>query len=68
MGNSAPCYSNTGGTNLRLAAKACLEDEGQRIIEYAVLLGIILILVLAALRLFEVNALAVIAQIAKSIT
>lgn len=67
MGNAALCYSNTGGTKLRLAAKTCLEDDGQSIIEYTILLGIILILILAPLRLFEVNALTVVAKIAKSI-
>jgi len=68
MRNVTSYCSSTAGTYQRPAAKTCRQDEGQSIIEYGVLLGIILILAFAALRAFEVNALAVLAQMAKSIT
>jgi len=54
-------------TTLRLSAKTCLHDEGQSIVEYAMALGIILVLALGVLRLFETNALEMLVQIAKSI-
>jgi|HubBroStandDraft_2_1064218.scaffolds.fasta_scaffold519953_1 hypothetical protein len=55
------------GTNLRPLLKTCLQEEGQGIIEYAIMLGIILVLVLGVLRLIETNALDLLAQVAKLI-
>jgi hypothetical protein len=52
---------------LRPAAKTFLHDEGQSLVEYAMALGIILVLAIGVLRLFETNAYQVLVQIAKSI-
>ena len=52
---------------LRPSAKTFLHDEGQSIVEYAMALGIILVLAIGVLRLLETNAFQVLLQIAKSI-
>lgn len=52
---------------LRPSAKTFLHDEGQSIVEYAIALGIILVLSIGVLRLFETNAFQILLQIAKSI-
>ena len=70
MYRTCPCISipsSKGRNNLRPSPKTFLNDEGQSIVEYAMTLGIILVLALGALRLFETNALQVLIQIAKSI-
>jgi len=59
--------SSKGGNKLRAPVKTCLDDQGQSIAEYAIMCGIILVLVLGVLRLMETNALALLVQIAKAI-
>jgi hypothetical protein len=59
--------SSRGRNKLRTLAKAFRNNEGQTIVEYAMALGIILVLALGMLRLFETNALQVLLQIARSI-
>jgi Flp pilus assembly pilin Flp len=50
-----------------LLRKACLEEDGQDIAEYAVMLAVILVLVVGTIRLIGSNANNVFSQAASSI-
>jgi hypothetical protein len=50
--------------NRRASPKAFLREEGQGIAEYATMLGIILVLALGVVRLFETNTFQMLLQIA----
>ena len=52
---------------MRPSLKIWPRDDGQTIVEYAMTLGIILVLALGMVRLFETNALQTLIQIAKSL-